>query len=417
MHVFSEDYINEVKLRNDIVSVVSEYVSLKRSGSNYVGLCPFHSEKTGSFIVSPSKQICKCFGCGEGGDPIGFLMKIENITYPEAIEILAKKANMPIPTTTTSYDNKLIKLKEDLYKINEFVANYYHSKLYLESSKSAQDYVKKRKFNNKTLIEFTIGYSGTENNLYTILKEKGFDENTILESKLVIKSKNGQYYDFFKDRLIFPIRDIKGRVIAFGGRILHNNITQYEPKYKNSPETKVYSKSRNLYGLYNAKKNKLNKILIVEGYMDVVSLHQRGITNVVASLGTALTEAQGRLLKRFSDKIVMGYDADGAGQNAIIRGMEILQSLGCDIRILQITGAKDPDEFVVKYGKDKLNLLVEKSISLVEYKVKILTKTLDLNSSNDKIKFLREIANVISKLDNEIEQEVYIDKISKTYNI
>ena len=266
---------------------------------------------------------------------------------------------------------------------------------------------------NKTLKSFLIGYSTTYNELYKALIKEGFKEEDILASGLVSKTDEGTYIDRFRKRLMFPIQDVKGKVIAFGGRVLDDS----KPKYINSSENLVYSKGRNLYGLNVAKQNKLDEIIIVEGYMDAVSLFQRGITNVVASLGTALTEAQGRLLRKYSQKIVIGYDSDGAGQAATIRGLEILQNLGCDVRVLQIEGAKDPDEFVVKYGSGRFNIIVEKAISLIEFKIKILSKDLDLENINDKIRFLNEIAKVLASVDNEIEKEIYIDKISNEYKI
>ena len=277
----------------------------------------------------------------------------------------------------------------------------------------AQEYVKKRKLNNSTLKEFLIGYSGNFNELYNFLKSKGFSDEAILASDLVNKNDRGQYIDRFRHRLMFPIQDVRGRIIAFGGRVLDDS----KPKYINSPENLVYSKGRHLFGLYNAKKHDTKKILIVEGYMDVISLHQRGITNVVASLGTAMTEAQGRLLRRSSEQIVLGYDADGAGQEAIIRGLEILRNLGCDVRVLQISGAKDPDEYVTKYGPERLVKCIDDAISLVEFKVRVLKKNLNIENTSDKIKFLNEIAKILAKVENSMEQEIYIEKISKDYDI
>ena len=269
------------------------------------------------------------------------------------------------------------------------------------------------KLNNSTLKEFLIGYSGNFNELYNFLKSKGFSDEAILASDLVNKNDRGQYIDRFRHRLMFPIQDVRGRIIAFGGRVLDDS----KPKYINSPENLVYSKGRHLFGLYNAKKHDTKKILIVEGYMDVISLHQRGITNVVASLGTAMTEAQGRLLRRSSEQIVLGYDADGAGQEAIIRGLEILRNLGCDVRVLQISGAKDPDEYVTKYGPERLVKCIDDAISLVEFKVRVLKKNLNIENTSDKIKFLNEIAKILAKVENSMEQEIYIEKISKDYDI
>lgn len=410
---YSDELIDEIKNNNDIVDVISQYVHLKRSGRNYFGLCPFHNEKSPSFAVSPDKQIFHCFGCGVGGNVIHFISKIEGINFRESIELLAERANIVLPKLENVGDNKTQELKEKIYQINKETAYFYHENLYKPTAKMAQEYVKKRKLNNSTLKEFLIGYSGNFNELYNFLKSKGFSDEAILASDLVNKNDRGQYIDRFRHRLMFPIQDVRGRIIAFGGRVLDDS----KPKYINSPENLVYSKGRHLFGLYNAKKHDTKKILIVEGYMDVISLHQRGITNVVASLGTAMTEAQGRLLRRSSEQIVLGYDADGAGQEAIIRGLEILRNLGCDVRVLQISGAKDPDEYVTKYGPERLVKCIDGAISLVEFKVRVLKKNLNIENTSDKIKFLNEIAKILAKVENSMEQEIYIEKISKDYDI
>ena len=409
---YSEELIDDIKNSNDIVDIISQYVILKRSGRNFFGLCPFHKEKTPSFSVSPDKQIFHCFGCGAGGNVIHFISKIENIDFKESLELLAERAGITLPTLDNVADNKKQQLKEKIYEINKEVALYYHETLYKEISKPAQEYVKKRKLDNKTLKDYCIGYAPTNSNLYKFLKGKGFTDEEILASDLVNK-KGNDFVDRFRNRLIFPIQDVRNRYIAFGGRVLDNSL----PKYINSPENIVYSKARNLYGLNLAKKSKLEKLIIVEGYMDVVSLHQRGIENVVASCGTALTEAQGRLLRKYAEKIIISYDSDAAGQAATLRGLEILSNLGCDIRILQMEGAKDPDEYVIKYGNARFNNLVDKAISLIEFKTKVLKKDLNLENVNDKIKFLNEIAKLLSTVDNKMEQEVYMDKISREYNI
>lgn len=410
---YSDELIDEIKNNNDIVDVISQYVHLKRSGRNYFGLCPFHNEKSPSFAVSPDKQIFHCFGCGVGGNVIHFISKIEGINFRESIELLAERANIVLPKLENVGDNKTQELKEKIYQINKETAYFYHENLYKPTAKMAQEYVKKRKLNNSTLKEFLIGYSGNFNELYNFLKSKGFSDEAILASDLVNKNDRGQYIDRFRHRLMFPIQDVRGRIIAFGGRVLDDS----KPKYINSPENLVYSKGRHLFGLYNAKRHDTKKILIVEGYMDVISLHQRGITNVVASLGTAMTEAQGRLLRRSSEQIVLGYDADGAGQEAIIRGLEILRNLGCDVRVLQISGAKDPDEYVTKYGPERLVKCIDDAISLVEFKVRVLKKNLNIENTSDKIKFLNEIAKILAKVENSMEQEIYIEKISKDYDI
>ena len=411
---YSEELIEEIRNSNDIVDVISQYVILKRSGRNFFGLCPFHKEKSPSFSVSPDKQIFHCFGCGVGGNVIHFVSKIENLDFRETLELLANRANIQLPTLDNSYqDNKKALLKSKVYEINELTAKFYHENLYKPTSKVAQEYIKKRKLDNRTLKQFLIGYSGTFDELYKMLKQKGFTDEEILASSLVNRADNGRFIDRFRNRLMIPIQDATGKFIAFGGRVLDDS----KPKYINSPENIVYSKGRNLFGLNIAKKGDTKKIIIVEGYMDAISLYQRGITNVVASLGTALTEQQGRLLRKNSEQIIIGYDADGAGQAATLRGMDILQNMGCDIRVLQIYGAKDPDEFVIKYGPDRFKKCVDSAISLVEFKVKVLKQNLNLENVNDKIKFLNEVAKIISKVDNSIEKEIYIDKISQEYGI
>lgn len=410
---YSDELIDEIRNKNDIVDVISQYVVLKRSGRNFFGLCPFHKEKSPSFSVSPDKQIFHCFGCGVGGNVFHFVSKIENLSFKETMEMLAEKAGVELPTLEGDGDSKLLQLKAKVYEINQLAALFYHENLYKPSAKPAQEYVKKRRLDNNTLKNFLIGYAGTYNELYTMLKAKGFTEEEILASSLVNKTPEGKFVDRFRRRLMFPIQDVRNRVIAFGGRVLDDS----KPKYINSPENIVYSKGRHLFGLNVAKKSDLKKIIIVEGYMDAISLHQRGISNAVASLGTAMTEAQGRLLRKSSQQVIIGYDSDGAGQAATMRGLEILQGLGCDVRILQIEGAKDPDEFVIKYGPERFEKQVEKAISLVEYKVKVLKNTLHIEHPNDKIKFLKEIAKVLSKIDNEIEKEVYAEKIASEYQI
>ena len=308
MQRYSDEIIDEVRQTNDIVDIISQYVHLKRSGRNYFGLCPFHNEKSPSFSVSPDKQIFHCFGCGVGGNVFTFLTKIEGINFIEAVQTLAQRSNIQLPTLDGGGDTAKEKLKAKVYQVNEFTAKYYHENLYKPESKIAQEYIKKRKLTNETLQSFQIGFSGKFDELYQELKKQGFEEAEILESGLVNRSDKGQYIDRYRNRLMFPICDARGKVIAFGGRVLDDS----KPKYINSPENVVYSKGRNLFGLNVAKKGDIKQILIVEGYMDVISLHQRGITNVVAPLGTALTQQQGWLLRKNSEKIILSFDSDEA---------------------------------------------------------------------------------------------------------
>ena len=411
---YSDEILNEVRENNDIVEVISQYVHLKRSGRNYFGLCPFHNEKSPSFSVSPDKQIFHCFGCGVGGNVFTFISKIEGIGFKEAIENLADRAGIVLPKSSNNEDSRVEELKSKVYKVNNFTADYYHKRLYRPESKAGQEYVKQRKLTNETLESYNLGFSGNYDELYKVLRKEGFNDEEILESGLVKKNENGKYVDFYRDRFMIPILDVRNRVIAFGGRVL-GDAKRF--KYLNSPENIVYSKGKHLFGLNVAKKYDHKKLLIVEGYMDAISLHQRGITNVVAALGTALTTNQGWLLRRNAEQIILGFDSDGAGQNAIMRAMEVMQNMGCDMRVLQMTGAKDPDEYIIKYGSARFQKLMNEAISLLEFKVKVLEKNLDLEVAGDKVKFLNEIAKLIAKIDNTIEQEIYIEKLANGYNI
>ncbi len=411
---YNNEIIDEIRNSNNILDVVSQYVVLKRSGRSYSGLCPFHKEKSPSFYVSPDKQIFHCFGCGEGGDVFGFIRKIENITFKEAVETLAERVNIKLPVLVNSEkDEKLQNLKNKVYQINEITSEFYQKNLMNPNSKIAQDYVKKRKMDMYTLKTFGIGFAGKFDELYQELRSKGFNDEEILASKLVLKSeKTGKMYDAFRNRLMFTIKDVRDRVIAFGGRALDDS----KPKYINSPDTVVYNKGRHLFAMNIAKKCGEKTIMLVEGYMDTISLHQRGVHNVVASLGTAMTEGQGRLLKGF-EKVIIGYDSDSAGQGATARSLEILQTLGFDIRILQITGAKDPDEYIVKYGAGQMKKSMDNAISLVEFKVKKLKETLNLDNVSDKIRFLNELSKILLKVENDLEKEIYITKFSEQYNV
>ena len=411
---YDNEFKEKVRSENDIVDVVSQYLPLKRSGRNYFGICPFHSEKSPSFSVSPDRQYFHCFGCHAGGDVFSFISKIENLSFKDAIEFLAERAKIPLPELERRNDPKQY-LKDRMYQINAETALFYHERLYKPLAKIAQDYVKKRKLDNKTLKAFKIGYSGEYNELYKMLKAKGFKDEEILATGLVNKNDNGQFIDRFRKRLMFPIMNVQGKVVAFGGRRLQEDLKV--AKYINSNENLVYSKKQHLFALNLAKLGDCKKMILVEGYMDVISLHQRGITNVVASLGTALTEEQGRLLRKYSEQVVLSYDSDGAGQTAILRGLEVLKKLGCDGRVLQMEGAKDPDEFIIKYGSGRFNILVENAISLTEFKAKMLKNNYNLDNPNDKIKFLKEISKLLSEIDNKIEQEIFIEKIANENQI
>lgn len=412
---YTDELKEEIRSANDIVDVISQYVTLKRSGRNFFGLCPFHREKSPSFSVSPDRQYFHCFGCHKGGDVFTFVSEIEKISFKESLEFLAERARIELPAAENTEFNKNQYLKDRMYKINAETAIFYHERLYKPLAKIAQDYVKTRKLDNATLKAFKIGYSGEYNELYKHLHASGFKDEEILATGLVNKNDRGEFIDRFRKRLMFPIMDVSSRVVAFGGRKLENN--EKMAKYINSNENLIYSKKRHLFALNLAKQSDSKKIILVEGYMDAISLYQRGFNNVVASLGTALTEEQGRLLRKYSEQVILSYDSDGAGQEAIMRGLAILENQGCDARVIQMEGAKDPDEYVIKYGSGRFNLLVENAISLVEFKIKMLKNKYNLENANDKIKFLKEITKIFSNVDNKIEREIYIDKISEQYNI
>lgn len=423
MAYYSEDLIEEVISQNDIVDVIAEYVSLKKSGRNYMGLCPFHREKTPSFCVSMDKQIFKCFGCSEGGNVISFVMKIENLEFWDAIELLAERAHIDTERfeVKTFYNNKMESkkdLKETLYKINKDIGLYYHNNLVeilKEDKNIVKDYIIKRKLDARTINKFGIGYANGKVPLYEYLIKLGYKKEEILSSGVLIQNERGRIYDRYYSRLIFPIFDIRDRTIAFGGRVLDKSL----PKYVNSPENEIYHKGKTLYALNFAKREKLENIIIVEGYMDAIALQKNGFTNVVASLGTALTDAQARLLKKYTDTILIGYDQDGAGQDATLRGMDILvsQKLNVKVIILDKEDVKDPDEYINKYGKERYKNCINNAISLVEFKVSKLEKSLNLNDLDSKIKFLTDTAGILSKIDNNIERDLYIDRIAKKYKL
>lgn len=413
MAFYSEELIEDIKSSNDIVDIISEYVTLKRSGRNYFGLCPFHNEKSSSFSVSPDKQIFHCFGCGEGGNVIKFLMKIENIDFLEAIEILAQRARIELPKDDKDIDVQKLKLKEKVYEINAYTARFFYNNLSSSENKVAQEYLINRQIDINTVKRFGMGFSTNDiNSLYKSLKEKGYSEEEILASGLVVK-KDNSFIDRFRNRLIFPIFDVRDRIIAFGGRVLDKSL----PKYINSPETIAYVKGKNLFGLNIARKSGAEKVIVVEGYMDAISLHQRGINNAVASLGTALTENQGRLLRKYFGEVIICYDADAAGQEATLRGLDILSKLGCRVKVLRLNDCKDPDEYVIKHGVDKFKLLVEHAISLVEYKISMLRTKIDINTPDGKLMFLNKISQILSKVDNDIEKDIYVKNIAKETEI
>lgn len=405
----SEDIIEKVKQENDIVDIVSESVKLKRSGRNYFGLCPFHSDKTPSFSVSQDKQIYKCFSCGEAGNVLTFVMKQKNLNFIEAIKVLAEKVNIPL-NLGDGEPSEITKRKDLLYKVNIEAGRYFFSNLI--SDEKSKEYFLNRGISAQTIKKFGLGFAreGWNNTIFN-LKKKGFKEDVLLEAGLILKSeKKGTMYDRFRNRVMFPVFDIKGRVIGFGGRVLDDS----KPKYLNSPETLVFQKGTNLYGLNFAVKSKMEErsFIIVEGYMDCITLHQYGITNVVASLGTALTVNQARLLKRYADKVIISYDADVAGQTATLRGLEVLRNAGFDVRVLRIPQGKDPDEFVRSNGKEAFLKLIDNAISLIGYRLVRAKEGINFRDQQSLINYGDRVTEILADL-NPVEKDVYIKSISE----
>lgn len=404
-----EETIERVKQENDIVDVISETVRLKRTGRSYVGLCPFHNDKSPSFSVSQDKQIYKCFSCGEAGNVITFVMKQKNLTFIEAVKVLAEKANIPI-NLGNGEPSKISKKKDLLYKVNVEAGRYFFGNLMAD--KKAKEYFINRGIQESTIRKFGLGYAKDGwNNIIYHLKRKGINESVMLEAGLVSKNEQrGTVYDRFRNRVMFPVFDIKGRVIGFGGRVLDDS----KPKYLNSPETLVFEKGTNLYGLNLAIKSDMKEryFIIVEGYMDCISLHQYGITNAVASLGTALTVNQARLLKRYADKVIISYDADVAGQTATLRGLEILRNAGFDVRVLLIPKGKDPDEFIRANGKEAFLKLIETAMPLINYRLKRAEEGINFKDEQSVITYGKRVTGILAELDP-VEKDVYIKYVSE----
>ena len=408
---YSQEIIEEVLSRNDIVSVVSEYVKLERKGTNHWGLCPFHNEKTPSFSVTQSKQIYYCFGCQKGGNSIHFISSVENISYFDAIRFLAEKTGIALPEGNDAEEIKRTRLKKEIIEINTEAARFFRENL-LEN-RGALEYFSRREVSDKILRSFGLGFAPDQwDALYLHLKDK-HEEWVLMESGLLTKNKNGKLIDRYRNRVMFPIFDIMGKVIAFGGRVLDDS----KPKYINSPETPAYHKGRHLYAMNFAKKTPSKQLIIVEGYMDVISLHQAGITNAVASLGTALTDSQGRILKKYCEEVIISYDADGAGQKAAMRGLDILNNIGCMVKVIKVPDGKDPDDYVRKNGADNFNALARKAMSLVEYKAEYYTKDLDVNTLEGKNAFMKRLSKVLASISNMVEREMYIKHFSKKYGV
>lgn len=407
---FSDSFLQELKLRSDITEIASSYVNLKRHGRNMVGLCPFHGEKTPSFNIYTENGSFYCFGCGAGGDVITFIMKIENLDYVEAVKFLAQRAGMEMPENT--YDDSLSKLRMRIYEANREAARFFHATLLSQRGQSGLNYLRGRALSDRTIRHFGLGFADDDwNSLCNHLKNKGFSEYEIYSANLAFKRKNGNgIYDRFVNRVMFPIIDLRGNVIAFGGRIM----TDEKPKYLNTSDTPVFKKSENLFSLNNAKSSGTRTLILCEGYMDVIALNQAGFTNAVATLGTALTNEQAVLMKRYADEVIICYDADGAGQKATARAIDILRNAGLPIKILTVPSGKDPDEFIRSKGENgpaAFKLLIEKCGNDIEYRLMKLKENYNLNTTDGKVAFLNEAVKIVATIESPIERDVFASKL------
>lgn len=407
---FPDSFLQELKLRSDITEIASSYVNLKRHGRNMVGLCPFHGEKTPSFNIYTESGSFYCFGCGAGGDVITFIMKIENLDYVEAVKFLAQRAGMEMPENT--YDDSLSKLRMRIYEANREAARFFHATLLSQRGQSGLNYLRGRALSDRTIRHFGLGFADDDwNSLCNHLKNKGFSEYEIYSANLAFKRKSGNgIYDRFVNRVMFPIIDLRGNVIAFGGRIM----TDEKPKYLNTSDTPVFKKSENLFSLNNAKSSGTRTLILCEGYMDVIALNQAGFTNAVATLGTALTNEQAVLMKRYADEVIICYDADGAGQKATARAIDILRNAGLPIKILAVPSGKDPDEFIRSKGENgpaAFKLLIEKCGNDIEYRLMKLKENYNLNTTDGKVAFLNEAVKIVATIESPIERDVFASKL------
>ena len=407
---FPDSFLQELKLRSDITEIASSYVNLKRHGRNMVGLCPFHGEKTPSFNIYTENGSFYCFGCGAGGDVITFIMKIENLDYVEAVKFLAQRAGMEMPENT--YDDSLSKLRMRIYEANREAARFFHATLLSQRGQSGLNYLRGRALSDRTIRHFGLGFADDDwNSLCNHLKNKGFSEYEIYSANLAFKRKNGNgIYDRFVNRVMFPIIDLRGNVIAFGGRIM----TDEKPKYLNTSDTPVFKKSENLFSLNNAKSSGTRTLILCEGYMDVIALNQAGFTNAVATLGTALTNEQAVIMKRYADEVIICYDADGAGQKATARAIDILRNAGLPIKILTVPSGKDPDEFIRSKGENgpaAFKLLIEKCGNDIEYRLMKLKENYNLNTTDGKVAFLNEAVKIVATIESPIERDVFASKL------
>ena len=412
---FPPSFLDELVARNPIEDVVGHYVTLKRSGSNMFGLCPFHGEKTASFSVAPDKGIYYCFGCHKGGGVINFMMELEGLSYPDAVRNLAARVGMEVPEDE-QYQSRY-RQQERLWALHKEAARFFHSQLYAPVGRAALEYALGRGMSKSILTTFGVGYAPDSwDSLVKAMRAKGYTEEELKESGLVtVSQKNGRIFDRFRDRLMFPIIDVRGNVIGFGGRIIKNDPNA--AKYLNSPETIIFNKRKNLFGLNLAKKSKAGSLILVEGNIDVVALHQYGFDNAIASLGTSLTEEQAALMTRYAEQVVLIYDGDKAGQNATQRAIPILEKAGLQVKVLQLKDAKDPDEFLKKFGADKFKLLLEGSSNRVEYQLNAIARKYDIREDDQKVKFINEAADFISTLPNAVQREVYGHRVADAAKI
>lgn len=410
-----EDVINEIKYRNDIESVISQYVTLKRRGKNLVGLCPFHGEKTPSFTVYPETSSFYCFGCGVGGDVFTFTGLIENLDYIESIKHLAEKSGVTLPDS--GYDDSMLRLKNRIYDINKETGRFFHSHLLTDEGKWARDYLLGRGLSVSTIKHFGLGAAPDSwDALINHLKSKGYTIEEMLAANVIGKSNRGSYYDRFRRRVMFPIINIRGNVVGFSGRAMPGEDKQ-GGKYVNTSDTPVYKKSNNLFGMNFAKNHCAERIILVEGNMDVITLHQAGFKNAVAPLGTAFTEEQANLLARYTKEVLLTMDADEAGQKAIKRASEILEKTGLKTRVISIPDGKDPDEFIKKNGPDRFRALIEGAVSDIEYKLLIAAKDIDLDADDGKLKYLSAAAEIIAEQSDIMTRDIYIGRLSDKYGV
>lgn len=411
---YPEEVIEELIERNDMVDTVSGYVKLIKKGKDYFGLCPFHREKTPSFSVVPSKQIFYCFGCGKGGNVIHFIKNIENIEYADAIHLLAERSSYILPESQDDRQMQREQRDRTLIQINTEAARFFFSLFKTEESMEARKYLTQRGVELDTVKKFAIGYASADMHQLSLhLRKQGYRDEDIIEAGLAFRNKDGEITDRFRNRIIFPIFDIRKRIIGFGGRIISGT----GAKYMNSPETPVYQKSSSLYGIHIAKDDTGETMVVVEGYMDCIALHQAGIGFCVASLGTSLSQRQARILKKMSQEVIISYDSDAAGQAAALRGLDLLSDMGVRVKILMMDEGKDPDDYICTHGVERYRELIKQAMPLVEYKAHLIKKKVDMNTTDGVVQFLNEMAKSISKVDNEMEKEKYIQKISRDYMI